>query len=339
MAATRFADAKLATSAKCEEWRTHAQRPGQREHHFGDADNERWQTSWTSNGLLSPSVLCRNRTLRRLRMNTMAFDKLATKAVPAAKASSTVQPGCGARADAVQQGGESGAHCAVSDQLTDGQTNTRAVSIAATDQAEARRNTSARMYEGFRTHLYTLAISRVHASSSVIPSSVAKREADECCINELVHVITCSTTFQILRTADRATIAGAAVADARDTTLTCSAATRWVNMTWVSQGDRVQTHRRRSMERIGPRTGPAGLFPRECTTARCRWLPAACRWRLCRWTADGARLGPTCADCHLSRSGPACLSHACDTCVCNRDYSGGTCLQTNASYATTVQWH
>lgn len=52
------------------------------------------QTSRMSVGLVSPSVLCRKRTLRRLRINTMAFDKLATKALPAAKASSTDQLGC-----------------------------------------------------------------------------------------------------------------------------------------------------------------------------------------------------------------------------------------------------
>ena len=88
----------------------------------GDAAQRvRWQTSWTSKGLTSPSVLCRNRTLRRLRMNTMAFDKLATTAVPAAYASSAVQQGCVAELDNFFAGFMPQYHPSLSAQVTDGQ--------------------------------------------------------------------------------------------------------------------------------------------------------------------------------------------------------------------------
>ena len=60
------------------------------------------RTSTTSVGERSLSVICRNRTVRRRLMNSMAFEMLFTKAVQAATASSTVQVGC----DSTQHGSE-----------------------------------------------------------------------------------------------------------------------------------------------------------------------------------------------------------------------------------------
>ena len=85
-----------------------------------------------------------------------------------------------------------------------------------------------RMYEGFIPHLCGPAISRVHASSSVIPSSVAEREADERRVDERAHVVTCSATFWIFVV--DCDVLQAAAAAARNRMLTCSAAARWVNM-------------------------------------------------------------------------------------------------------------